>query len=171
LIADFKSLDDRCATAALLSKIKYEGAKVDGAATAEQMLKLARDVAEAEVKRANEFEEAHVAGGGGFVPGRGERFMLNNASGEQETFPRRHVLARLTDLRSGLRAVKPVVPKDTQTKIDVVLAAIEPAWTAAANEDTVELKVTDAIKTMARAIEVAAAPAEKPAADADEVFE
>lgn len=169
LIGDFKSLDDRCASAALLEKLKYDGAKVDGAAAAEQTLKLASDVAKAERKRAEEFQEA---GGSGFAPGRGERFMPNFGSGEElETFPRAHVLARLTDLRAGLRAVKPIVPKDAQKKFDAILAAIEPAREAVADKDTVELNVASAMITMAGAIEAAAAADEKPAADAEEAFE
>ncbi|MEX2307327.1 MAG: hypothetical protein WD738_07030 [Pirellulales bacterium] len=172
LVAGFKSLDDRTATAALLDKMKYEGAKVDAAAAVEQLFKLARDVGEAEAKRAEEFESAHVAGGG-FGPRGAERFMPAGMQGERETFPRRHVLARLTDLRAGLQALKKIVPEDNKPKIDEVLSAIEPARSAAADKDTVELKLTAAIHTMAAAVDRAAAPAEKPAdeIEVEEAFE
>ena len=164
LIADFRSLDDRVATAALLANLKYEGAKVDGPATAEHVFKLARDLGSAEAKRAEEFQNARI-GGGGFAPGRGEMFMPVGASGQRETFPRRHVLARLTDLRTALRAVKPVVPEDAQAKIDALLKAIQPVIAAAEDKDTGELKLAGTIHTMATAIDREAAPAEKPAAE------
>ena len=78
MIADSKSLDDRLATAALLAKIKYDGAKVDGPAATEKMLKLARDVAEAEAKRAEEFRDKRFTGGGGGFVG-GARRRLSGA--------------------------------------------------------------------------------------------
>jgi len=162
LVADFKSLDDRAATAALLAKLNYEGAKVDGAATAEQLFKLARDIGTAEAKRAEDFQNTRVTGGGGFRPGGGEMRMAVGTLGEQETYPRRHVLARLTDLRTALRNVKPVVPQDAQTKFDALLKAIQPVIDAAADEDVVELKLAAAIHTMAAVIEREAAPAGTP---------
>jgi hypothetical protein len=171
LIGDFKALDDRTATAALLARIKYEGAKLDGAAAVEQLFKLARDLGAAEAKRAEEFQNARLGSTGGFGPMRGEMFTPYSPSGEGETFPRRHVLARLIDLRAALRAVKPIVAEDTQSKIDELIKAIQPVITAAADKDTVELKLAATIHTMAAAIERTATPPEKPAADAEEEAE
>lgn len=167
LIASGKSLDDRCSTAALLAKINYKDAQVDGKAAADASLTLASDVAAAEAKRAKEFEDAQIGvTPGGFIPGRGAGFVPGGQFGEVEQFPRRQVLARLTDLRTGLVALKPVVPADAQPKIDAIVAAIDPVITAAADKDTVELKVTAAIRAMADAINREAAPAEAPAAEA-----
>ena len=67
----------------------------------------------------------------GFGPG---------GTGTLETFPRRQVLARLTDLRTGLKTVKPSLPAETQKKADAVLAALNPAIAAASSKDTVELR-------------------------------
>jgi hypothetical protein len=172
LVGDFRSLDDRTAAAALLAKMKYDEAKVDGAPAVEQMFKLARDVGAAEAKRAEDFQNTHPAVGGSFGPGR-ERSIGFGMAGEQEAFPRRHVLARLVDLRTGLQAVKKLVAEDAQANIDAVIKAIDPVIAAAANQDVVELKLAAAIHTMAAAIDRAAAPAEKPAdeKDAEDAFE
>jgi hypothetical protein len=165
LIGDFRSLDDRLATAALLADLKYEGARVDGQAAAEQLFKLARDLGAAEAKRAEDFQNLQL--GGGRALG-GRREMFATATSDRETFPRRHVLARLTDLRAALKAGRPIVPQDAQPKFDALLKAIEPVIEAAANKDTGELKLADAVHTMAAAIAREAAPPEKPAADSEE---
>jgi hypothetical protein len=165
LIASFKSIDDRCATAALLKKINYEGAKVDGAATANTMFALARDLADSEAKAAKKFQDEQV----GLVPGGGGGVGNIGFNGEvQEKFPRRQVLDRLTDLRAGLVKVKPVVPADAQPQVDAVVAAIDPVITAALDKNTVELKLTQLIGTMADAINRAIPAPQAPAADAAE---
>jgi hypothetical protein len=168
LAADFRSLDDRCATAALLGKIKYEGAKVDGAATAEGLFALARDVAKAEAERVKKFHDEQI-GVGGAPAARPEMFVpVDGTMTPPERFPRREVLTRLIDLRAGLQAVKPVVPADAQAKIDSLVAAINPVIVAASDKSTVELKLTGAISTMVDAIGLAIPVAAAPAA-ADEV--
>lgn len=170
LVGDFKSLDDRCASAALLAKLKYEGVKIDAAAATEQFFKLARELGAEEAKRAQEYDDMRLGGGGSFVSARAERFVPTDASGEQDSFPRRQVLARLIDLRRGLRAVKPAVPEESQKKIDAVLDAMKPAIDAAADKGTITLRLTEVIRTMADAIDEAAPPAEpaaeEPAAEA-----
>jgi hypothetical protein len=87
---------------------------------------------------------------------------------EQERFPRRHVLARLTDLKAGLEAVKPAVPAETQAKIDAILAAIAPVRTQAVDKEIGELAFASSIVAMAAAIERAAKPADAPAAANEE---
>jgi hypothetical protein len=160
LAGDFKSLDDRCQAAALLGKLTYEGAKVDGAATATSLLKLAREVGADEGKRAEEFHET-VGTSGAYA----SRSDLYGGSDEvEERFPRRHVLARLSDLKTGLQAAKPIVPQDAQATIDAVLKAMEPVITAATDSDISELRITEAIGVMAEAIDLATT-AEEPAAD------
>ena len=168
LIAEFKSLDDRINTAALLENLNYKDVKIDGSATAEQVFKLARDLGAAEAKRAEDFQNTLIGGGGSLGPARGEMFMSMGGSGQRETFPRRLVLARLVDLRAALRAVKPIVPEDAQAKIDALLKAIQPVIAAAQDKDTGELKLASTIHTMAAAIDREAAPAEKPAAEEED---
>jgi hypothetical protein len=164
LVGEFPSLDDRTATAALLARITYDEAKVDGPATVERLFELARDVGAAEAKRAEDFENAQVGGGmGGFGAGR-ERMMMMGGTTQPELFPRRHVLARLTELRDGLNgAKKAVADENLKARIDEVLKAIEPVRSAAANKETIELNLTDAIRTMASQLSRVAAPLEKPA--------
>ncbi len=176
LISTSKSLDDRCEVAAMLDKITYKDAKLDTAGTAEPLFALAREVAAAEDKRAQDFQDQYGGGGGvrtfprigpeGVGPG-----AIGTASDELETYPRRQVLARLTGLRNALATVKPALPADTQKKIDDLLKAIDPARAAAASKDTVELKLAEAIRTMALAINKAVPPPDKaPAEKADETF-
>jgi hypothetical protein len=156
LASSTKSLDDRCEAAALLDKLNYKDVKLDDATTAETLFALARDVATAEDKRAADFQDQY-SGGGTVAAGprpRGAEFSPVGIGGEeqQETYPRRQVLARLTNLRLGIAKVKPALPTETQKKVDDLLKAIDPAKTAATDKNTIELKLAAAIRTMAVAI-------------------
>jgi hypothetical protein len=158
LVANLKSLDDRCEAAALLEKFKYEGAKVDGAVTAQQLLKLAGEVADAELARAIEFEEKHLTGGFQIVPGR-ERSDPGVSTSTVETYPRRPLTAHLVSLRSALRATKPLVPADAQAKFAALLSAMEPVIQSAGNKDTVELVLAKSVRDLVDVIkQVTAAP-------------
>jgi hypothetical protein len=162
LVGDLKSTDDRCSAAALLAKIKYEGATVDGAATADRLFTLARDLATEESKRASEFNEKQITGG--FTPGYSDGYQLGGVT-PPEKFPRRQVLARLTDLRAGLQAAKPLMPAESQPKVDALVAAIDPVRQLAVDK-AVELSLTQAIITMATAINLAVPAAEPEATTA-----
>jgi hypothetical protein len=166
LVDNLSNLDDRCAVTGLLNEKMYEGVKLADAASIEPLFKLARDLGEAEAKRAEEFQKAEIGGGAaiGLAP-RGDYLMQVPGAEEEERYPKRHVLARLTDLRTGLKAVHPAVDEATQKKIDAVVAAVEPVIAAAVDKSTVELAFTQAVMTMNQAIQVAAAPADAPAAD------
>ena len=167
LAGGLRSLDDRCEAAALLQKLDYRDAKLDPATTTDPLFALARDLGEAEAKRAREFQEQRL-GSGGYVPvGPGGRGYGAGVYGEQqELFPRNHVLDRLVDLRDGLQAVKPAVLEESQAQIDAVLAAISPVINSAADDDTGELQFTSNVVSMADAIELAV-PAVEPVAKAD----
>ncbi len=168
-----KSIDDRCAAAALLEKLEYKDVKLDDAGTAEPLFALARDLAAVEDQKALEFQNQQYAGGGGTVSGRyagpGFEGGISGGTGTEtlETFPRRQVLTRLRDLRSGLEKVKPALPEETQKKVDAVIAALDPAISAASNKDTVELTLVDELRKMAEAINRAVPPAEKAAPATD----
>ncbi len=146
-----------------------------------------RDLAAEESKRAKEFQQQEIGGGvtagggagrgtypggrGGYPGGRSEGGYgaTGDVLEDQERFPRRHVLARIADLKAGLEAVKPAVPADAQTKIDAVLAALNPVRTQAVDKEVGELEFAGSIVAMASAIETVAAPVAAPAADdADE---
>lgn len=169
LTGQFKSSDDRCAAAALLSHIKYEGAKIDNAATAASLFALCRAVATEESKRAKEFQEKEIGVGGGAVPGAYSQGYTPDGLAPPERFPRRPILARLTDLRQGLQAVKPALAAEDQEKVNAVVAAIDPVRQAAVDK-VVELNLTAAIIKMADAIETAL-PAAQPAAAAEPAAE
>src|SRR3954470_11648817 len=103
LASSTKSLDDRCEAAGLLDKLNYKDVKIEDATTAEALFALARDVATAEDKRAADFQDQY-SGGGTVASGprpRGAEFTPAGVGGDeqQETYPRRQVLARLTNLR------------------------------------------------------------------------
>ncbi len=156
LASGTKSLDDRCEAAGLLDKITYKDVKLDDASTANALFTLARDVATDEDKRAADFQTLYSNGGGAPAPVRmraGE-FTPGSGSGEEqpETYPRRQVLARLTNLKAGLTKVKPALAADSQKKAEELLKAIETARAAAANKGTIELKLAAAIRTMAVAV-------------------
>lgn len=166
LAATSKSLDDRCEAAGLLENLTYKDVKLDDANTAEPLFALARDLAAAEDKRAQDFQER--GSGGGVMPvmpiGRGEgSFSPTGGTAIPETFPRRHVLSRLKELYNGLNAVKPSLPTETQKKADAVLAALNTAIASASSKDTVELNLTVALQTMAKEINAAIPGPVKPA--------
>ncbi|HVT27342.1 MAG TPA: hypothetical protein VHE81_04925, partial [Lacipirellulaceae bacterium] len=79
-------------------------------------------------------------------------------SDQQETYPRRQVLAHLTGLRVALVKVKSALPTETQAKADAVVKAVETARTVAANKDSGELNLAVAIRAMAKAIQTAVPP-------------
>jgi hypothetical protein len=150
LISTSKSLDDRCEAAGLLEKLTYKDVKLDDASTADPLFALARDVATAEDKRAVDFQNLWSGGSG---PVSRPEFQPAGGNGEeQETYPRRQVLARLKNLQTAVTKVKPSLPTETQKKADDLIKAIEAATKAAADKKTIELKLASAIRTMAVAI-------------------
>jgi hypothetical protein len=166
LITTSKSLDDRCQIAGFLDRITYKDAKLDDPGTAAPLFALARDVAADEDKRAQEFQDQ--VGGGGSAPGRPmSRVGPEGAGGstESEIYPRRQVLTRLTGLRLALNKVKPALATDTQKTVENVLKAIESARKVTENKDTAELKLAEAIRTMAATINKLVPAAEKPKAE------
>ncbi len=186
LAGDLKAMDDRCAASALLAKVDYKQVKLPDPVAVEPLFKLARDLAAEEAKRAKEFRQQEIGSGGatlgGGGVGRGSYAPAGRMEGygggygggygatgdvleEQERFPRRHVLARITDLKAGLDAVKPAVPAETQAKIDAVLAALNPVRTQAVDKEVGELAFAGSIVAMASAVETAAAPVKAPATD------
>ena len=166
LIATSKSLDDRCEVAGLIDKLEYKDVKLEDAATADALFALARDVATAEDKRAQDFQNLASGGampiGAGMGRGRGEFMPGGTVTEPVETFPRRQVLARLTNLRAAINKVKPSLSADAQKKADEVLKAIDPAKAAVTDKGSTELKMAAAVRTMAAGVNKAV-PA--PAAD------
>jgi hypothetical protein len=168
LVTNLKSVDDRCEAASLLAKLKLEGAKIDGAATADQLLKLAADVGDAELNRVAEFEAKQNSPAAGQFRGRDERRGGYEASAELDTqgsFPRRPLMSHLLSLKQVLNVTKPSVPPDAQAKFDAILKAIDPAIEAAANKDTGELSIANSARQMSVELKrIAATPAPAAAA-------
>jgi hypothetical protein len=172
LMSSAKSMDDRCAVAGMLDKLTYKDVKLDDAGTAEPLFALARDLGAAEDKRAQDFQNQY--GGTGAVSRPMPRLMeMPGAAGvidpsELETFPRRQVLARLTGLKTAVNKVKPSLSAETQTKMDTLIKAIEPARTAVSSKEVGELSIADSMRKMAVAINkaVPAAAEKAPAAKA-----
>jgi hypothetical protein len=151
LIAKSKSLDDRCAAAALLGSFKYENVKIDAAATTDALFKLTSDLSVAELKRAQDYERLGATGG--FSPAFAEPGRSGDSNAPQDPYPRRHLLARLMNLETGLTAVKPALPPDSQKQVDAVLAAIKPVITAAGDEKgTISLRVAATVRTMSQSL-------------------
>ncbi len=148
-----KSLDDRCEAAALVEKLNYKEVKLDDAATAEPLFSLARDIGASEDQRARDFQE-HGGVGISAMPirGPGGPEAYGAQGSDSNAFQRRITLSRLWDLQTALTKVKPSLPTETQKKVDAVLAAIKPTLAAASSKDTVDLKLTESIHTMAEAI-------------------
>jgi hypothetical protein len=165
LVSTFKAIEDRCEAAAMLAKLKYDGAQIDGAATAAQLLRLASDVGQSELARAVEFEDRQLAGGIGGRPILDRRQEPAAPKADEDKYPRRLLLTHLSQLREGLTSARPVVPTDAQAKFDAALTAIGPVLQAATDRNTVELELAAKVREMAGALnQIAAAPAAVPAA-------
>lgn len=160
------TLDSRCQIGALLRLIDYQGATIDGKATADAVLKLVDDVVADELKTARDFEEAHLGPGLGGFGGRRNRARVRVSQfGDEIQYERRVLLARLTDLRSALDATRPLVPAETQSVYDAVLAAMRPVADGAANPDEIGLELARKVREMANAIQRATNPGAAPAAE------
>jgi hypothetical protein len=171
------SLDGRCQVAASLSSMKYEGATIDGKATADGLVQLATDVADDEAKLAKEFLDSQIAGGGyggqfGGPRGRRGSRMKFDPETQQSEYDVRILLTRLGDLRSGLVAAKPVVPADKQAVFDAIIGVIDQVIAAAKDDDVVSLEIARSVEGMAPQIRGAVNPgsAPAPANDAGELF-
>lgn len=161
------SLDGRCQIAALLPKLKYDGAKVDGQAISEAILSLAVAVADDEAEEAEAFRETQISGSGNVgAPRRKGRLRIDPQTMEWE-YDSRILLARLRDLRTGLTTAKALAPADKQPAFDAVLAAIGPAVTAAESSDTIDLALASKVVAMAAQIHDAVKPGSTPAGAAD----
>jgi hypothetical protein len=172
------TLDGRCEVAGLLGLIDYKNAKVDGQATTDKMLQLTTEVGQAEDKRAKDFQDMSIAGGGGMATSRGMergRPAMSgsgySSSGEHSDYDRKTLLSRLTDLRKGIVAIKPLVPADRTASVDAIASSMQGVIDAAANKDTTDLDLADKVRKMFEAIQgitkgSAATAAAKPAADA-----
>lgn len=183
VLADNKlTLDGRCEVTGLLALLDYKDAKVDGKATTDKVLQLAVEVAQAEDKVAKDFQEQSLSGGGASMS-RGERGGGRMGGGYggyggasassigHGEFDRKTLLSRLSDLRKGVAAIKPLAPADRAPAIDAVVSSIQPVIDAASNKDTTDLDLAEKVVKMATAIQAAAkggtaTAAAKPAADA-----
>ncbi|MCC7474257.1 MAG: hypothetical protein IT425_02580, partial [Pirellulales bacterium] len=153
-----KSIDDRCAAVALLDKLDYKDIKLEGSDSVEPLFALARDVAAAEDKRADDFQKKILGGGISTFPAASFPGGMGPGSGSESTFDpnafqRRITLSRLTDLRTALSKVKPALAADPQAKVDALLAAINPVITITADKKgSVDPNIAESIRTMALAI-------------------
>jgi hypothetical protein len=127
---------------------KYDKAKVDGPATTEALFKLTGELSAEELKRAQDWERNQ--GAAGYVAP--AEFGAADSETPDDGYPRRHVLARLMNLRAGLTAVKPALPADSQKQVDAIVAAVTPVIKAAGDEKTISRRVTDTIRSMNQAI-------------------
>jgi hypothetical protein len=143
LVGSLKSIDDRCAAAALLGKLDYKDAQIDGPAATKALFKLGGELSADEVKRADDFER-----GVGLTGGRGQMLSSDPNALQDDGFPRQQVHARLFNLRRGLRAIKQAVPADAQKEIDTVLAAIQPVIVATADKGITSVEISVAVRTM-----------------------
>lgn len=156
------SLDGRLQVAAMLDRLKLEGAKIDAKAMADSVLELSLTAADDEAKEAKSFTDMQIASGGfGFGIGSsagGKKSRVKYDPNTQEaTLDKRVLLARLTDLQTGLKAFKGAAPVDKQPTFDAVLAAIGSVLTKAQGNET-DIGVTAAVEDMAKAVREAVKP-------------
>ena len=157
-------LDDRCDLAALLANLSYEGAEVDGSEAAKQLVLLADGVGQDESENAREFQDMHLPGRRrrGFG-GIGARRRTNE---DDLKFERRQLLARLTGLQSGLGAVEPLLADEARSQVNDVSSAVQTVLTAARDEKTLDLNLTEQVVSMSAEINRVATAWGAPVADA-----
>jgi hypothetical protein len=168
------SLDGRLQAAAMLGKLKLDGAKIDAAATAHAVLELALTVAEDEAKEAKSFTDMQISSGGFGIGGAatgGKKSRVKFDPNTQEfTLDKRILLARLTDLQASLKDFKPAAPADKQPTFDAVLAAVNPVLTSAQGNET-DIGITSAVEDMAKTVREAVKPGSAaPEADNENIF-
>jgi hypothetical protein len=172
LIGNVKNLEDRCDAATLLTRLKYQGAQVHGAATAEAFLKLIADIGDVELIRAADFEARRVGGteSGGRIRsnfgGRDERGTgdFSAAAEQRGTYPRRPLVFHLATLQKVLPVIRPLVAADVQAKFDAVIAAVDPVIQTAANRDTGDLAMAGSARQAANELKRIGTPATPAAA-------
>jgi hypothetical protein len=170
LIANTKSLDDRCSAAGLLSAFKdekenkYDKTKVDGPATTKALFKLTSDLSAEELKRAQDFEKNPNV-----VSSSPLSVASNDPDAQDDGYPRRHVLARIKSLGSGLNAVKPALPEESQKQVDAIITAFKPVVIAATDDRIGPLGVADAVRKMSGAISATIGDPEGEGEDADDI--
>jgi hypothetical protein len=155
------SLDARCQVAALLKQMKVSGANVDGKIMSDALLQLAVDVGDDEAKEAKAFEDTQMQGGGfgGYgAISRSKGRMRLDAETSMWEYDARILLARLTDLRTGLSNFKAHAPADKQPVFDTVIAAIDLVLKSAGSSDAVDLNVADEVRKMGKQIRTAVLP-------------
>ncbi|MGD9634819.1 MAG: hypothetical protein AB7G28_22835 [Pirellulales bacterium] len=163
------SLDGRVQVAAMLKQLKLDGAKIDAKTTADALLELAFAVAEDEAKEAKTFTNMQLQSGGfGGVAGpSGKKSRMKFDPATQEvTLDKRILLARLTDLQTGLSAFQGLAPAEKQPTFAAVLAAIAPVLQAAQGTET-DISVTGAVEDMEAKVREAVKPGSAPPSDGD----
>jgi hypothetical protein len=164
------SLDGRSRVAAMLPQLKLDGAKVDSKALADSLLELTTAVADNEAKEAKAFTNMSIGGGGfgysGGGSGKSDRMRLDPET-QEWSFDKRILLSRLSDLKLGLDACKPVAPADSQPTLDEVLAAINATITTAESPNSTDIKVSGSVEQMQKKIRAAVKPGESAPDDSD----
>jgi hypothetical protein len=179
VLSDSKlNLDRRCEVAGLLGLVSYKDAKIDGKTTVDKMLQLTVEVAQAENKRAKDFQELSITGGGGMSMsrmerggGRGRGESYSPPGDHSKDYDRKVLLSRLGDLKKGFVAIKPVVPADRAPAVETIVSSLQTVIEAASKQDTTDLDLVEKVRKAADTIQAAAkggtaTAAAKPAADA-----
>ncbi|MEN0111574.1 MAG: hypothetical protein AAF805_12715 [Planctomycetota bacterium] len=162
----------RSRLAAQLQRLDTEGVTIDASEAVQAIRTLAAEIGRRESKLATQFEDLRLGGRGGRVRAGQPTVQTRNKTAHRfrptengYQLVRPGLVDLLTDLRAGVRAVGRVAAAADRESLAEIDAAVNAALMAASNEDEGDLKVADAIKSMAGRIDAVVDPAAAEAED------
>ena len=159
------TLETRAAIAAQLARIDAKPGAFKAAAAVKVVRELAAEIGQKESEIADKLEGTFVRRGGARIVAneREKTFRRFKQKDRRDwTLVREGLLAELTDLRKGVRAVGKLADVDDKIAMASIDEAIGDAIKTVGDESTAELTVTAAIKQMGDAIDAAATAEETP---------
>ena len=154
------ALETRAELASKLDAMKTNAAAAPAAALAKAVLKLANEVAEQEALVATAFEELGGRRRGTTVDRDLIERRITEGESRQYQLRREGIVDLLVDLRTGVQAVNRLSGEGGQADLKRVDDALGDVLQLMEDKNTVDLKITDAIKRAAT--KIAAAAAEDP---------
>ncbi|MEM8865481.1 MAG: hypothetical protein AAGF31_08025 [Planctomycetota bacterium] len=147
---DSMTLNARCTVAGTLEGLKLPP---DGSA-AKTLLELASEVAKDEAEEANEFEELQISSRGtrsAMQFNKSQRYMLDPVE-SRVVYLREGLAGRLEPLRRGLQASL-ATAGDSAPAVETAVSAISKVLEVATSNDTIDLDVAAAVKSMATSLQ------------------
>ncbi len=137
------SIEDRCCVANLLARVDYQGVGgIDGSATVAALGNLMKQIAKEEAKFAREYEETKIGRRGG----RSGRSLV------EPSYQRARLALRLRSIALGARSLTKGLSGQGKEQLNRLVASLAPVMAIAQEKDSVDLKVTRAVRKLENAV-------------------